>query len=222
MSQQRSDNKFQTLAFGVASMIGFGFGAVAILFMHGPKANAARTDEADSSSYEVTNNISSNSVDLRISRLADRLKLLESADTPDKDTSANHATTETDRIKPSREERRNAREEVLSNFRARFQSEPVDSQWSQAAATAIEADVITMGHDGERFEAISVDCRSQLCAIEVEWPSRQEAINTASDLITHSYAYNCSRHYFLSETDEIPYRSTVFLDCPVATRTWPD
>jgi hypothetical protein len=77
-------------------------------------------------------------------------------------------------------------------------NEPTDPRWAAPTAAAIESDLQVLARKAS-FKVTGVDCRSQLCTAELEWPSLAVAAEEQATLAHHPYRANCSRTLVLPE-----------------------
>lgn len=96
----------------------------------------------------------------------------------------------------------------------RFQQEGVDPNWAPAAAAMMREDLQTLSAQlGAEVE--SVQCRTTVCEIDLQWPSVGALGNAPSALAQGRYRLNCTRTVFNlpAEDPNAPYKATLFLDC---------
>jgi hypothetical protein len=103
---------------------------------------------------------------------------------------------------------------------AAHEHEPIDPGWQGAASESVEEDLFLAGNEGEKFDVLSVTCRTQTCLAVMQWPDRQTALPFLPELISHRYPFNCQRTMYMPQGEERPYLATLLLDCPPETREW--
>jgi hypothetical protein len=104
---------------------------------------------------------------------------------------------------------------------AEHDSLPVNPTWAPQATQDFEADFEAMAADPQQHGAFvlnKVDCRSNSCKLQVEWPSYSEAIDTFGSLMSSELKNNCAVHSVLPEPRKAdwgkPYQGYyVFKDC---------
>lgn len=100
--------------------------------------------------------------------------------------------------------------------RENFLLEPVDQRWAQNTSEMFRADVSALAQE-HGFSVIQSDCRTRHCAVIVEWPSFEEAVDGFKVLLHHDYQANCARETLLPDPDPAaagsPYQATMIFDC---------
>ena len=104
-----------------------------------------------------------------------------------------------------------------------YAMEAVDINWAYDAEQAIELDLDRLrlaqwaGRDQIDFEVMGVNCRSNICLVEVEWDSAQTAIENGGYLAMHDYAQSCAVTVFGPAPDAIeaggPFVQEIIFDC---------
>lgn len=100
--------------------------------------------------------------------------------------------------------------------RANFLLEPVDPRWAHNTSEMFRADVSALAQ-GHGFSVIQSDCRTTHCAVIIEWPSFEDAVDGFKTLLHHDYQANCARETLLPDPDPAaagsPYQATMIFDC---------
>ena len=102
------------------------------------------------------------------------------------------------------------------NINYNFQQEQYDSNWAPAAANNFQQDISGLASDGG-FTLVNTDCRTNRCAVTVEFESYAKATEKYADLLHYEYKTNCARQTLLREPDRTqgaaPYQATFIFDC---------
>lgn len=100
--------------------------------------------------------------------------------------------------------------------RADFLLEPIDPRWAHNTSEMFRADVDTPAQSGG-FSVVQSECRTSRCAVIVEWPSFEDAVDGFKTLLHHDYQANCARETLLPDPDPAaagsPYQATMIFDC---------
>jgi hypothetical protein len=101
-------------------------------------------------------------------------------------------------------------EEQIRNHDA----EPADPRWAASTASFIETDLRSLAAAGT-FKLVAVDCRTQLCVAELEWPSPDTAGVEYAGLVQHPYPANCPRTMVLPDSADPgqPVKAKLLFDC---------
>jgi hypothetical protein len=101
-------------------------------------------------------------------------------------------------------------EEQIRNHDA----EPADPHWAPSTASFIETDLRSLATAGT-FKLVAVDCRTQLCVAELEWPSPDKAGAEYARLVQHIYPANCPRTLVLPEAANPgqPVKAKLLFEC---------
>jgi hypothetical protein len=114
-------------------------------------------------------------------------------------------------------------EQIMAQHQQRVQQhflQLVDNTWAPAATGAYDADLKALGQQMKAsFKVTSLDCRSETCVAELEWPSRARAMSDWQEVLHFPYRTGCSREIVLPEPsgvpgeDNRPLRASVIYDC---------
>jgi hypothetical protein len=101
-------------------------------------------------------------------------------------------------------------EEQIRNHDA----EPADPRWAPRTTSFIETDLRSLAIAGT-FTLVAVDCRTQLCVAELEWPSPDKAGVEYATLVQHIYPANCARTLVLPEAASPgqPVKAKLLFEC---------
>lgn len=93
---------------------------------------------------------------------------------------------------------------------------PVDPHWAAEASASFNADITSMGKE-HGFELLDMDCRSDSCVAEVEWPNHGAATSTWGTLLHGSYGMNCGKGVLLPEPEDpdSAFQAQVLFECDV-------
>ncbi|HEY1693368.1 MAG TPA: hypothetical protein VGG39_14475 [Polyangiaceae bacterium] len=96
----------------------------------------------------------------------------------------------------------------------RFRGEGADPSWAPSAQASLQSELHDLGEQvGARVQA--VECRTTLCAAEVEWSSFAAVGRSSAELVQHGYTENCAKTIYTPPPDDptAPYHATLFFDC---------
>jgi hypothetical protein len=106
-------------------------------------------------------------------------------------------------------------EEMHNALIARHGASPVNRQWAEMASTAFTAD-LARPIEGTHFKVNGVECRSTTCTVNLEWPSREQAVNEWQAVLVRPTRANCGKQIVIPERpphESGPMRATMFIDC---------
>jgi hypothetical protein len=95
-----------------------------------------------------------------------------------------------------------------------FQAERPDVGWSREASNRIRASADLAAARG-RFDVLSVECKTTLCALTVEWKNFEDARQGMEAAATFNDESHCTHEVTLPTVQDParPVRATVMLDC---------
>jgi hypothetical protein len=93
-------------------------------------------------------------------------------------------------------------------------AEPADPRWAPGTNSLIETDLRSLAASGT-FKVVGVDCRTQLCVADVQWPSPDKAGAEYVSLVHHLYPANCPRTMVLPPAAEPgqPVTAKLLFEC---------
>jgi hypothetical protein len=154
---------------------------------------------------------------LRVWLDSERTRLRQEA-ASDKAAAAPNATAAASEPQETLEQARAAHLERHKRALAEHRGAAKDPRWAPAAETSLLADVRAIADLGASNP--QVDCRTTTCAIDLEWPSYDAAVQSYSKVLQADLKVNCVREVTLPEPGDraAAYRATVMLNCE-ETRT---
>lgn len=159
--------------------------------------------------------------------LMERLARLERIESDNHDAEAVAAQTSPQDAEPASRSEESPAPPMLTEDEARARAEeefddrirdheqrPVDPQWAADATASFNADITSMGKE-HGFELLDMDCRTNSCVAEVEWPDHAAATSTWGTLLHGSYGMNCGRGVLLPEPEdtESAFQARVLFEC---------
>lgn len=90
--------------------------------------------------------------------------------------------------------------------------EPFDSEWASSTAQSIRDESLSLEERGG-FSVVDVACRSKSCVVTMEWPSREEAVETYASMVHHNFEINCAHSIVLSEDASLPFQAQMLMIC---------
>jgi hypothetical protein len=95
------------------------------------------------------------------------------------------------------------------------QRDAVEPAWAEATGASLQAD-FERGDENSTFTLQSVECRSKSCAVNLEWPTREDALDEWQFALKRPTKVPCGREIVVPEAagkDGGPARVTLLLDC---------
>jgi hypothetical protein len=204
--------RFGTTQTIIAALVGFGAAMATTAVRSGsepapPSSRRVRV-QAKAAPQAKANEVVQRIERARAARLARRVAELErTVDQPDQTASAPTPMT------PAQAMRR-VRARTATRER-RHQAQRVDSTWSDEANRAIRGDLAALA-SRTGLDIVDVDCRTDVCRIDLGWASYEQAQSNAGHLAEDIRSLNCAIHVPLPPPDQDrtqSYQSAVYLDC---------
>jgi hypothetical protein len=91
--------------------------------------------------------------------------------------------------------------EHWANIVRNFEEDPREPRWASEAESAIEGGLANILQDSNG-RVVEAECRSSMCSVRVDWPTRQLAVQAIPDLLHRSaFALNCARQLHDSQME---------------------
>ena len=144
---------------------------------------------------------------------SERARLQKEAAASGKPTGEANASTQTSEPQQTVEESGAAHVEEHKRAVAEHLGAAKDPGWAPGAEASLLADVLAIPELGASNPR--VDCRTTTCAIDLEWPTYDAAVQSYGKVLQANLKVSCGREVTLPEPADrtVAYRATVMLHC---------
>lgn len=174
--------------------------------------------------HETVREIVAKPDDTRLDRIEHELQVLRQNAAQSVVANAQEPAVPEDVSQPPDPEQEYAEQQQMKeDWLAQHALEATDVNWAYDAEQAIDLDLDRLkqaqwaGRDPMDFQVMGVNCRSNLCVVELGWNSVQTAVENGAYLAMHDYAQNCNVTVFGPAPEDIeanePFVQELLFDC---------